>query len=29
MGTLTPRDMEAVVDAFQASLAKLAEGVRL
>jgi 2-aminoethylphosphonate-pyruvate transaminase len=29
MGTLTPRDMEAVVDAFRASLAELSVGVRL
>src|SRR5262249_26192571 len=29
MGTLTPRDMEGVVDAFRASLAELAVGVRL
>jgi 2-aminoethylphosphonate-pyruvate transaminase len=29
MGTITPRDMEGVVDAFRASLAELAVGVRL
>ena len=29
MGTLTPRDMEGVVDAFRSSLAELAIGVRL
>jgi 2-aminoethylphosphonate-pyruvate transaminase len=29
MGTLTPRDMDAVVDAFRASLAELSVGVRL
>jgi 2-aminoethylphosphonate-pyruvate transaminase len=29
MGTLTPRDMEGVVDAFRASLAELGVGVRL
>ena len=29
MGTLTPRDMEGVVDAFRSSLAELAVGVRL
>jgi 2-aminoethylphosphonate-pyruvate transaminase len=29
MGTLTPRDMEGVVEAFRASLAELAVGVRL
>ena len=29
MGTLTPRDMEGVVEAFRASLAELRVGVRL
>jgi aspartate aminotransferase-like enzyme len=29
MGTLTPRDMDGVVDAFRASLSELSVGVRL